>query len=155
MPDSHVPSPPGYFEEHLNRRTVLRVLGGMGLATVVAACGGGGASSASGAGKPSSPSGASTSSTSANPLSDSTGGTSTCVLAPEMTEGPFYLDINEVRSDITEGHLGVPLALTLTVIDATTCKPVTNAAVDVWHTTRQATTPVSTGHPARSCAARR
>ena len=58
----------------------------------------------------------------------------TCVLAPEMTEGPFYLDINKVRSDITEGRPGAPLGLALTVVDASTCAPVSGAAVDIWHT---------------------
>jgi hypothetical protein len=57
-----------------------------------------------------------------------------CVLTPEMTEGPFYLDINKVRSDITEGRPGTSLALSLKVVSATTCKPIPEAAVDIWHT---------------------
>jgi protocatechuate 3,4-dioxygenase beta subunit len=57
-----------------------------------------------------------------------------CVLAPETTEGPFYLDINKVRSDITEGRPGTALALTLRVVSAATCKPIPEAAVDIWHT---------------------
>jgi protocatechuate 3,4-dioxygenase beta subunit len=57
-----------------------------------------------------------------------------CVLTPEMTEGPFYLDINKVRTDITEGRPGASLALSLTVANATTCKPIVDAAVDIWHT---------------------
>lgn len=57
-----------------------------------------------------------------------------CTLTPEMTEGPYYLDINKVRSDITEGRPGAPLALALTVANATTCKPISGAAVDIWHT---------------------
>ena len=57
-----------------------------------------------------------------------------CVLSPEMTEGPFYLDINKIRSDITEARPGTPLALSLTVMSATTCKPIVDAAVDIWHT---------------------
>ena len=57
-----------------------------------------------------------------------------CVLTLEMTEGPFYLDINKVRSDITEGRRGTPLALSLKVMNATSCKPIPEAAVDIWHT---------------------
>jgi protocatechuate 3,4-dioxygenase beta subunit len=57
-----------------------------------------------------------------------------CVLTPEMTEGPFYLDINKVRSDITEGRPGTALALSFKVVSATTCKPIPEAAVDIWHT---------------------
>jgi protocatechuate 3,4-dioxygenase beta subunit len=57
----------------------------------------------------------------------------TCVLAPESTEGPFYLDDQKVRRNITEGRPGVPLTLRLTVVDVSSCKAVKGAAVDVWH----------------------
>ena len=56
-----------------------------------------------------------------------------CVLTPELTEGPYYLDDLLVRSDITEGKAGVPLDLKIAVLDATTCTPIVNAAVDIWH----------------------
>jgi len=57
----------------------------------------------------------------------------TCVLAPEMTEGPYYVEGDKVRRNITEGKPGVPLALRLTVVDVSTCKPIKGAAVDIWH----------------------
>jgi len=60
-------------------------------------------------------------------------GAVTCVLAPEQTEGPFYLDDHKVRRNITEGRPGVPLTLRLTVVDVSTCKPIRGAAVDIWH----------------------
>jgi protocatechuate 3,4-dioxygenase beta subunit len=56
-----------------------------------------------------------------------------CVLAPEQTEGPFFLDDVRVRRDITEGKPGAPLVLRLTVLDVSTCRPIRGAAVDVWH----------------------
>jgi protocatechuate 3,4-dioxygenase beta subunit len=56
-----------------------------------------------------------------------------CVLTPEMTEGPYYVSGDKVRRNITEGKPGVPLALRLTVLDVSTCKPVRGAAVDIWH----------------------
>jgi protocatechuate 3,4-dioxygenase beta subunit len=56
-----------------------------------------------------------------------------CVLAPEMTQGPFYLANEKVRRNIREGQPGVALALRLTVVDAGACKPITGAAVDIWH----------------------
>jgi protocatechuate 3,4-dioxygenase beta subunit len=56
-----------------------------------------------------------------------------CVLTPELTEGPYYLDDLLVRDDITEGKAGIPMDLRITVVDATTCAPIENAAVDVWH----------------------
>jgi protocatechuate 3,4-dioxygenase beta subunit len=58
---------------------------------------------------------------------------SACLLAPEMTEGPYYLDDMLIRQDIAEHKAGIPLALTLTVVDAETCVPIPNAAVDIWH----------------------
>ena len=57
----------------------------------------------------------------------------TCVLAPEQTEGPYYLDDAKIRRNITEGKGGVPLSLRLSVVDASSCKPIKGAAVDVWH----------------------
>ncbi len=56
-----------------------------------------------------------------------------CVLTPEQVEGPFYIDFAQVRQNIVEDRPGVPLALTLAVVDSNTCKPIHNAAVDVWH----------------------
>jgi protocatechuate 3,4-dioxygenase beta subunit len=57
----------------------------------------------------------------------------TCVLAPELTEGPFYVPDEKVRRDITEGKAGLPLLLGLTVVNASSCKVIRNAAVDIWH----------------------
>jgi protocatechuate 3,4-dioxygenase beta subunit len=56
-----------------------------------------------------------------------------CVLTPEQTEGPYYIANEKVRRNITEGRRGVPLALHATVVDASTCKAIRNAAVDIWH----------------------
>jgi protocatechuate 3,4-dioxygenase beta subunit len=56
-----------------------------------------------------------------------------CVLTPEQEEGPFYIDLAQVRRNIVENRPGVPLALALTVVDSDTCKPIRDAAVDVWH----------------------
>jgi protocatechuate 3,4-dioxygenase beta subunit len=57
----------------------------------------------------------------------------TCVLSPEQTEGPYYIDGEKLRRTITEGRPGVPLLLRLRVVDASTCKPIKGAAVDIWH----------------------
>jgi protocatechuate 3,4-dioxygenase beta subunit len=56
-----------------------------------------------------------------------------CVLSPELTEGPYYIDDMKVRRDITEGLPGAPLSLRLSVLDATSCKPIKGASVDIWH----------------------
>ena len=56
-----------------------------------------------------------------------------CRLAAEQEEGPFYVADELVRSNIVEGKPGVPLSLRLVVLDTRTCKPLQNAAVDIWH----------------------
>jgi protocatechuate 3,4-dioxygenase beta subunit len=56
-----------------------------------------------------------------------------CVLTPEQTEGPYYVDLEMVRRDVTEDRTGVPLILRATIVHATTCKPISNAALDIWH----------------------
>ncbi|MEU9284467.1 intradiol ring-cleavage dioxygenase [Streptomyces sp. NPDC048275] len=55
------------------------------------------------------------------------------VLTSETTEGPYYIDADKLRQDVTEDEEGIPLTLRLKVIDAETCRPVRNAAVDIWH----------------------
>ena len=57
----------------------------------------------------------------------------TCVLTPDLTEGPYYLDDQLIRADITEGKPGVPLTLRIAVQDITACGPMADAAVEVWH----------------------
>ena len=56
-----------------------------------------------------------------------------CVLTPELTEGPYYVAGEHVRRNITDGYPGTPLWLHLTVLDASSCKAIKGAAVDVWH----------------------
>lgn len=56
-----------------------------------------------------------------------------CVLTPDLTEGPYYVDGQLVRGDVTEGKPGVPVALVIAVQDIVTCAPLANAAVEIWH----------------------
>ena len=60
-------------------------------------------------------------------------GAVSCVLTPEQTEGPYYIAGEKLRRNITEGRPGVPLLLRLRVVDASTCRPIKGAAVDIWH----------------------
>jgi protocatechuate 3,4-dioxygenase beta subunit len=64
-----------------------------------------------------------------------------CVVRPEQTEGPYFVDEKLNRSDIrvepSDGSVkqGVPLRLTFQVsrTDGSSCKPLSGAIVDVWH----------------------
>lgn len=64
---------------------------------------------------------------------DAVSGAPGCVLSPEMAQGPYYIPREKIRSNIREGKRGTPLQLRLTVVDASTCKPIKGAAVDIWH----------------------
>ncbi|MEU9327466.1 intradiol ring-cleavage dioxygenase [Streptomyces canus] len=54
-------------------------------------------------------------------------------LTSETVEGPYYIDADKIRRDVTEGKEGIPLLLDIRVIDSETCRPIRNAAVDIWH----------------------
>ncbi|CAG2154561.1 intradiol ring-cleavage dioxygenase [Cupriavidus numazuensis] len=57
-----------------------------------------------------------------------------CLLTPAATEGPFYLNDAQLRSDIRDGRPGQPLRLRLMVVDADhDCTPVQGALVSIWH----------------------
>ena len=56
----------------------------------------------------------------------------TCLVQPETTAGPFYIDPELTRRDITEQRAGAAMQLRLQVVtDA--CQPIPDARVDVWH----------------------
>src|SRR3954447_16188326 len=55
-----------------------------------------------------------------------------CVLSPEVTEGPYWIDNNLTRHDITEGRPGLPLPLVLSVQDAKTSTTIKGAAAALW-----------------------
>lgn len=76
----------------------------------------------------------STSTASSTPSSASPTSSAACMkLTAEQMEGPYYLDDELVRSDIREHKAGVPLTLELSAVDSVTCKPLTNAAIEIWH----------------------
>ncbi|HEX7255662.1 MAG TPA: intradiol ring-cleavage dioxygenase [Gaiellaceae bacterium] len=108
------------MERTLTRRRALGWLGGLGLAVVIPGCADDdSADSSAGA--------TTTTETTATTTSPD------CVLTPELTEGPYYLDLDLMRSDITEGRPGLPYDLDVKVVDADSCEPIEDAAVDVWH----------------------
>jgi protocatechuate 3,4-dioxygenase beta subunit len=126
----------------LSRREVLALIGAGGAATFLAACAPGGAASPSASGAASA--GASASASSAATAAASAAiatALPACVVAPELTEGPYYLDVNLERSDIrtnTADNVAVEGAtLTLDWIvsqaDGSACMPMEGVVVDVWH----------------------
>lgn len=58
---------------------------------------------------------------------------SSCILSPEVTQGPYYVGGEYVREDVRDSQQGVELILDTQVVDVITCEPVTNAVVEIWH----------------------
>ena len=57
----------------------------------------------------------------------------TCLLTPEVTAGPYWVQENLTRRNVTEGKPGLPLVIRFTVLNAKTCKPIPKADVEIWH----------------------
>jgi protocatechuate 3,4-dioxygenase beta subunit len=68
-------------------------------------------------------------------------GTPSCILTPELAEGPFFVDERLERSDLVAGETlpgvtnGSPLILDLGIhrVDGADCSPFEGAIVDIWH----------------------
>ncbi|MDK2743655.1 MAG: intradiol ring-cleavage dioxygenase [Nitrospira sp. BO4] len=66
---------------------------------------------------------------------------SLCIVRPEQTEGPYFVDErlhrSDIRTDPVSGQVkpGTPLALTFRVmrLKAGACQPLPDAQVDIWH----------------------
>jgi protocatechuate 3,4-dioxygenase beta subunit len=122
------------MDARFDRRRALAALGTVSLGGLLAACGGGdgdsGGSVTTTQGESATvepkttPSGASTEMFDAS---------ASCTVTPELTEGPFYFDVDRIRSDITEDREGTRLRVALRVRDAESCEPIENAVVDIWH----------------------
>ena len=128
----------------LSRREVLALFGAGGVALTIAACAPSGSSGAPAATAASGTAAASVSpaaSALASPDATAAGGVPSCVVVPELTEGPYYVDVNLERSDIRpntgDGAVseGAPLELGWVVsqVDGDGCLPLEGAIVDVWH----------------------
>lgn len=60
-------------------------------------------------------------------------GNNSCVLSPEVTQGPYYVSGEYVRENVIEDQEGVELILDTQVIDMATCDPVPDAMIEIWH----------------------
>jgi len=128
--------------EPLNRRQALGALGAVSLSGLLAACG----SDEDTAGSVTTTNGSTangstatvetkTSTTTSSPrlTAEQFDSAATCEVATELTEGPYYFDVDSIRSDIREDQEGTLLRLGVRVRDAERCEPIENAIVDVWH----------------------
>lgn len=63
------------------------------------------------------------------------GANTSCVLSPEVTDGPYYVTGEQIRSNVKEELYcdGVDLFLEVQYIDINTCLPVPNVWIDIWN----------------------
>lgn len=56
-----------------------------------------------------------------------------CILTPDVTQGPYYVGGEYIRTDVTDGQEGIPTTIDYQVIDVATCEPVANVYLEAWH----------------------
>lgn len=101
----------------ITRREALGMLGATGAALSLIRC----------ADSPTSPS------SNTDVTTSTTGTSSTCAVTPSETAGPYPSLTDLFRSDIREGKSGLPVTLTITVVNTNnSCGPVTGANVEIW-----------------------
>ena len=134
----------------ISRRRALSLGGTIGLGSLLAACTSDQATSTDAARSSPAPTGTSSASPSSTPLVTTTAtadsdlvaaldAARTCSPFPEQTEGPFWFDVDSIRTDIREDRPGTALDLVFRVHDVSACSdggqavPVSNAVVEIWH----------------------
>jgi protocatechuate 3,4-dioxygenase beta subunit len=141
------PDDDGFIGRILTRREVLALFGAGGAAAFIAAC----TPSVGSGGTPvptraASPGTSASAAASASPAASSSAGAlgtvlPACVVAPELTEGPYYLAVDLERADIrpntADGVVAPGAVLTLEWLvsqaDSGACVPMADVVVDVWH----------------------
>jgi protocatechuate 3,4-dioxygenase beta subunit len=119
----------------VSRRQALAGFGSVSLGALLAACSDDDDGSALDATTAqTSPTASESPPTSAGELASRFDDAARCTRTAEETAGPFYFEVDRVRSDIREGRDGATLRLGVRVRDAGAgCEPIPNAVVDVWH----------------------
>ncbi len=120
----------------MNRRQALGAFGSVGLATLLGACGSRGDGGAAVTTAEVGTTGGTTATVEPQTAPAARGdfdGAAACTLTPEQTEGPYYFDVDAIRSDIREDRAGVPLRLGIRVQSGEACSPLPNVVVDIWH----------------------
>lgn len=144
------------------RRDMFKVMGGLGAAALLAACGGGETGSGGSTGGTGGATGGSGGSTGgAGGATGGSGGTTAsgtwatggtavmvgkdygnpfengigdaCTVYKSATLGPCHATSDKlVRKDVSEGYTGLPTRLELLIVDEA-CNPVPNATLEIWH----------------------
>lgn len=71
--------------------------------------------------------------TSATDVSTLFSSNASCILSPDVTQGPYYVGGEYIRSDIIEDQEGINTVIDYQVIDINTCEPVPDVYLEMWH----------------------
>jgi len=119
--------------ERISRRRALGLGGTIGLGALVAAC-----TRPSSPGSEAAPS-LPASSTAPSDVLALLDQANTCVAAREETQGPYWFDVDSIRSDLREDRPGTPLLLAVRAHDLSRCAngsaptAIPNSVVEIWH----------------------
>jgi protocatechuate 3,4-dioxygenase beta subunit len=123
--------------DRISRRRALGLGGTVGLGALVAACTG--SSPSGGASAPSSSRSLSASSTAPSDVLALLDAANTCLAAREETQGPYWFDVDSIRSDLREDRPGASLLLAVRAHDLSQCTngsaptAIPNSVVEIWH----------------------
>ncbi|CAJ2511974.1 Uu.00g075990.m01.CDS01 [Anthostomella pinea] len=69
------------------------------------------------------------------PMEEVFSANTSCILAPEVTDGPYYVVGEYLRSNVKESlySAGVDVFLEIQYIDVNTCEAIPSVAVDIWN----------------------
>ncbi len=56
-----------------------------------------------------------------------------CVVTPAKMLGPCHTNNVPIRQDVTEGVTGLPMRVSLRIVDAGSCASIPNADIEIWH----------------------
>lgn len=60
-------------------------------------------------------------------------GNASCILTPDVTQGPYYVGGEYIRENIIEDEEGIDTIIDYQVIDVNTCEPVPSVYLEMWH----------------------
>jgi protocatechuate 3,4-dioxygenase beta subunit len=125
----------------LSRREVLALMGAASVSAVAVACAPGSAASGSAGATAGASSGVTATALATASAAAVASALPSCVVVPELTEGPYYvnehLDRSDIRIDTADGSVseGAVLRIDWVVsqVDGNACIPLEGVLVDVWH----------------------
>lgn len=126
----------------VSRRRALSLGGTIGLGGLLAACGSDDETSSAASTSASTAASATAVSATTAPSAEliaKLDKANTCATSTEETQGPYWFDVDSIRTDIREDRPGAALQLAVRVQDLSKCStggdvtPVSNCVVEIWH----------------------